>query len=58
MVADWDAFKNFVREYDAIDLLVKNINQSNFKEWAEQHPDVVAPVNIDRRYAITVRRAT
>jgi hypothetical protein len=56
--ADWDAFKEFVREHDAIDLLEKRVHQGNFKEWAEAHPDVLAPVNIDRRYAISVRRAT
>jgi hypothetical protein len=54
--ADWDAFKEFVREHDAVDLLEKRIHQGNFKEWVEAHPDVVAPVNIDRRYGITVRR--
>ena len=56
--ADWDAFKEFVREYDAVDLLEKRIHQGNYKEWAEQHPEVVAPVNIDRKYAITVRRSS
>lgn len=56
--ADWNAFKEFVREHDAVDLLEKRIHQGNYKEWAEQHPDVVAPVNIDREYAITVRRST
>lgn len=55
--ADWEAFKDFVREYDAIDLLERRVHQGNFKEWAEAHPNVVAPVNIDRRYAITVRRS-
>jgi hypothetical protein len=56
--ADWDAFKEFVREYDAVDLLEKRIHQGNFKVWAEEHPGVVAPVNIDRRYAITIRRSS
>lgn len=54
--ADWDAMKEFVREHDAVDLLEKRIHQGNFKEWVEAHPDVVAPVNVDRRYSITVRR--
>lgn len=54
--ADWDAMKEFVREYDAVDLLERRIHQSNFKEWAAAHPDVVAPVNVDRRYSINVRR--
>jgi hypothetical protein len=56
--ADWDAFKEFVREHDAIDLLEHRIHQGNYKEWAASNPDVVAPVNIDRRYAVTVRRSS
>jgi hypothetical protein len=55
--ADWDAFKEFVRENDAVDLLEKRIHQGNFKEWAEANPGVVAPVNMDRKYAIVVRRS-
>lgn len=55
--ADWDEFKDFVREHDAVDLLERRIHQGNFKEWASQHPDVVAPVNVDRKYTITVRRS-
>lgn len=54
--ADWDAFKEFVREHDAIDLLEKRVHQGNFKAWAEAHPNALAPVNIDRRFGISVRR--
>ena len=57
-VADWEAFKEFVRENDALDLLEKRVHQGNYKSWAEDHPDAVAPVNIDRKFAITVRRST
>ena len=57
-VADWEAFKEFVRENDAIDLLEKRVHQGNFKTWASEHPDAVAPVNIDRKFAITVRRSS
>jgi len=56
--ADWDAFKEFVREHDAIDLLEHRIHQGNYKEWASANPDTVAPVNIDRKYAVTVRRSS
>lgn len=55
---DWDAFKEFVREHDAVELFESRIHQGNYKEWAEAHPDVSAPVNVDRKYAITVRRST
>jgi hypothetical protein len=55
--SDWDSFYGFVREHDAVELLEKRIHQGNYKEWADSHPDVIAPVNVDRKYAITVRRS-
>jgi dihydroxyacetone kinase-like predicted kinase len=53
---DWDAFTKFVREHDAVDLFEKRIHQGNFREFVEANPDITPPVNIDRKYAITVRR--
>lgn len=53
---DWPTFYAFMKEQDAPELLEKRIAQGNFKEWMEDNPGVVAPVNIDRQYAITVRR--
>ena len=53
---DWDAFTEFVREHEAFGLFEKRISQGNFREFMTEHPDLVAPVNTDRRYAITVRR--
>jgi len=55
--SDWDTFYEFVREHDAVELLEKRIHQGNYREWADSHPDVIAPVNIDRKYTITVRRS-
>lgn len=55
--SDWDAFYGFVREHDAVELLERRVHQGNFKEWAESHPDVIAPVNVDRKFAIVVRRS-
>ena len=54
--ADWDAFKDFMRQYDALDLVERRVHQGNFKEFMETHPDVVPPVNADSTFAITIRR--
>ena len=54
---DWDAFTEFVREHDAYGLFERRISQGNFREFMEAHPDLTPPVNIDRRYAVTVRRS-
>lgn len=56
-VADWNAFKEFMIEFDALDLVEKRVAQRAFFEFLEENPDVVAPVNIDRKYGITVRRS-
>ena len=56
--SDWPTFYTFIKEQDAPELLEKRIAQGNFKEWMDANPGVVAPVNIDRQYAITVRRKT
>lgn len=53
---DWDAFAEFVREHDALGLLEKRISQGNFREFMAENPELTPPVNIDRRYAITIRR--
>lgn len=55
--ADWDAFNEFVREHDALGLFERRISQGNFREFMTDHPKLTPPVNIDRRYAITVRRS-
>jgi len=54
--SDWDAFKQFAMDHDALDLFEKRIAQRAFFDFLEENPDIVAPVNIDRKYGITVRR--
>jgi hypothetical protein len=55
---DWDSMYSFIRDHDAPELLEKRIHQGNFKEFLEQNPDKLpAGVNVDSKYAITVRRA-
>lgn len=55
---DWDSMFTFIRDHDIPELLEKRIHQGNFKEFLENNPDKMpAGVNVDSKYAITVRRA-
>jgi enamine deaminase RidA (YjgF/YER057c/UK114 family) len=55
---DWDSMFSFIRDHDIPELLEKRIHQGNFKEFLENNPDKMpAGVNVDSKYAITVRRA-
>jgi enamine deaminase RidA (YjgF/YER057c/UK114 family) len=56
--SDWDRMYAFIRDHDAPELLEKRIHQGNFKEFLEQHPGTMPEgVNVDSKYAITVRRS-
>lgn len=54
--ANWEAFLEFAVEHDALYLFERRIAQRSFFEFLEENPDIVAPVNIDRKYRIRVRR--
>jgi hypothetical protein len=55
---DWDSFRNFVKEHDAIDLFEKRIHQTNMKQFMESNPELLPPgLNLDREYSITIRKA-
>lgn len=52
---DWDSFKEFVKEHDAIDLLEKRIAQANMRTFLEDNPDVVpAGLNSMTEYTVSV----
>ena len=55
---DWDNFKKFVMENDAVDLLERRIHQGNFKQFmAEHEQDGLPPgVNVMREFGIVVRK--
>lgn len=54
---DWDSFKEFVKEHDAVDLLQKHIAQTNMATFLEENPGVVPPgLNSLTEYAISVRK--
>ncbi|MHB0978445.1 MAG: hypothetical protein ACYC1K_03550 [Minisyncoccota bacterium] len=52
---DWDAFKTFVKDNDALDLFENRIAQKNMAQWILEHDDVVPPsLQIDRKYSVLV----
>lgn len=56
---DWDSFKQFVVEHDALDLFEKRIAQKNMSTFLEDNPGVVpAGLNSMSEYAVTVRKPT
>jgi len=56
---DWDSFKRFVVEHDAVDLLEKRIAQSNMAQFLEENPGLVPPgLNSHAEFDISVRKPT
>jgi len=56
---DWDSFKEFIKEHDALDLLEKRIAQTNMATFLSENPRLVpAGLNSTTEYAISVRKPT
>jgi hypothetical protein len=57
---DWDNFKQFVVNNNALDLLQQRISQTNFKEFMSTRQEDGLPPGIStlREFAITVRKPT
>ena len=56
---DWDAFKTFVMEHDALDLFEKRIAQLNMSKFLEENPTLVPPgLQSDTEYDVSVRKPT
>lgn len=57
---DWDSFRKFVMENDAVELLERRIHQGNFKQFISGHEEDGLPpgVNVMREFDITVRRSS
>ena len=56
---DWDSFKKFVVEHDAVDLLEKRIAQTNMRQFLEENPGTVPPgLNSNSEYSVSVRKPT
>jgi len=56
---DWGSMYSFIREHDALELMEQRLHQTNMKQFLTEHPGLLPDgLNVDSRYAITVRRAT
>ena len=57
---DWDGFKDFVLEHQAVELLERRVHQGNFKEFMQTHDGEGLPpgINVMREFGITVRKAS
>jgi microcystin degradation protein MlrC len=56
---DWDEFKKFVLEHEALELLEKRIAQTNMAQFLEENPGSMPPgLNSSSEYDISVRKPT
>ena len=54
---DWDSFKKFVVEQEAVDLLERRIHQTNMAKFLEENPSLVPPgLNSDTEFDVSVRK--
>lgn len=54
---DWDSFKKFVVDQDAVDLLERRIHQSNMAKFLEENPALHPPgLNSDTEFDVSVRK--
>jgi hypothetical protein len=54
---DWNSMHKFILENGMPELLERRVSQSNMRQLLEENPDLAIPgMNIDRRYAVTIRR--
>lgn len=56
---DWESFKQFMVDNDALDLLEKRIAQTNMATFLKENPTLVPPgLNSQSEYTISVRKPT
>ena len=56
---DWESMYLFIKDNNVLELLEKRIAQSNMSQFLQENPDKLPPgLNVDSRYAVTVRRKT
>lgn len=57
--SDWESMHKFILEHKMPELLERRISQTTMKQLLEENPDLMPPgLNTDRRYAVTIRRAS
>jgi hypothetical protein len=55
---DWGSMYEFVKEHDAFGLLQQRLNQSNMKQFLEEHPELLPPgLWSESKYTIVVKRS-
>lgn len=55
--SDWESMGKFIVEHNVPELLEKRIQQTNMKQFLEEHPDLLPPgLNVDSEYSVTIRR--
>lgn len=57
---DWENFKQFVIDSNAIDLFERRIHQGNIRQFLSEHEGEGLPpgVNVMREYGVTVRKSS
>jgi hypothetical protein len=56
---DWESFHKFMQDNGSMELLERRIHQSNMKQFLDENPELhPAGLQVDREYAITIRRKT
>ena len=56
---NWNEVYKLVAKHGAFGILEKRIHNTNMRQFLEEHPDEYpAGLNVDSRYAVTVRRKT
>lgn len=56
--SDWDSMHKFIMQHNMPELLERRISQTTMKQLLDENPDLMPPgVNVDSRYAVTIRRA-
>lgn len=56
---DWDGFKTFLLQNNALDLVERRIAQTNMAQFLEANPGLVPPgLNSDTEYTVSVRKPT
>lgn len=54
---DWESFKKFVVEHDALDLFEQRVSQRNMEQWLNENPDKLpAGLQVDSRYRVRVTK--
>jgi len=56
---NWPAIYQLIKEHDAFALLTQRISNANMQQFLEENPELYPEgLNVDSRYAVTVRRKT